>query len=147
MMRSIPSLTLALTIFAAPALAWQAGIEGALCTLDHSGAEAEVRLTYDPSLPEYTIAIRAAEPWPEAAVFAMRFDGPQSGMISTARHVLSGDGLTLSVSDRGFGNVLDGLEFNEVALAATGETVIAIDLEGAAPEVAAFRACITAPSA
>jgi hypothetical protein len=42
--------------------------------------------------------------------------------------------------------VLDGLEFNEVALAASGETVIAIDLEGAAPEVAAFRACITAPS-
>jgi hypothetical protein len=54
-----------------------------LCTLDHSGAEAEVRLTYDPSLPEYTIAIRLAEPWPEATVFAMRFEGPQGNMIST----------------------------------------------------------------
>jgi hypothetical protein len=141
---TLPALILAAGL--GPAHAWQAGVEGALCTLDHSGAEAEVRLTYDPSLPEYTIAIRVAEPWPEAAVFAMRFDGPQGRMISTGRHSLSGDGLTLSVSDRGFGNVLDGLEFNEVALAASGETVIAIDLEGAAPEVAAFRACITAPS-
>jgi hypothetical protein len=94
---------------------------GRLCTLDHSGAEAEVRLTYDPSLPEYTIAIRVAEPWPEAAVFAMRFDGPQGNMISTGRHSLSGDGLTLSVSDRGFGNVLDGLEFNEVAWRPPGD--------------------------
>jgi hypothetical protein len=141
---TLPALILAAGL--GPAHAWQAGVEGALCTIDHSGAEAEVRLTYDPSLPEYTIAIRVAEPWPEAAVFAMRFDGPQGRMISTGRHSLSGDGLTLSVSDRGFGNVLDGLEFNEVALAASGETVIAIDLEGAAPEVAAFRACITAPS-
>jgi hypothetical protein len=141
---TLPALILAAGL--GPAHSWQAGVEGALCTLDHSGAEAEVRLTYDPSLPEYTIAIRVAEPWPEAAVFAMRFDGPQGRMISTGRHSLSGDGLTLSVSDRGFGNVLDGLEFNEVALAASGETVIAIDLEGAAPEVAAFRACITAPS-
>jgi hypothetical protein len=71
-----------------------------------------VRLTYDPSLPEYTIAIRLSEPWPEAAVFAMRFEGPRGNMISTSRHVLSEDGLTLSVRDRGFGNVLDGLEFN-----------------------------------
>jgi hypothetical protein len=51
------------------------------------------------------------------------------------------------VSDRGFGNVLDGLEFNQVALAATGDRVVSIDLDGAAPEVAAFRACITTPSA
>jgi hypothetical protein len=101
-----------------------------------------VRLTYDPSLPEYTIAIRLAEPWPEAAVFAMRFEGPRGNMISTSRHALSEDGRTLSVSDRGFGNVLNGLEFNVVALAAAGEMVVSIDLDGAAPEVAAFRACI-----
>jgi hypothetical protein len=35
----------------------------------------------------------------------------------------------------------------QVALAATGDAVVAIDLAGAAPEVAAFRACITVPSA
>jgi hypothetical protein len=127
--------------------AWEAGVEGRLCTLDHTGADAIVRLTYDPSLPEYTIAIRLAEPWPESSLFAIRFDGPQGNMISTGRHVLSEDGRTLSVSDRGFGNVLNGLEFNVVALAGTGDRVVTIDLDGAAPEVAAFRACTTAPSA
>ncbi|KPQ15682.1 MAG: hypothetical protein HLUCCO18_11440 [Rhodobacteraceae bacterium HLUCCO18] len=136
-----------LFLIAGPAQAWQAGLEDGLCTLDHSGAEAEVRLTYDPSLPEYTIAIRLAAPWPEAGIFAMRFEGPRPNTISTARHVLSSDGRTLSVSDRGFGNVLDGLEFNAMALAASGERAVPIDLEGAAPEVAAFRACITAPTA
>ncbi len=145
-MSRILSLT-ALLLIAGPAQAWQAGLVDGLCTLDHSGEEAEVRLTYDPSLPEYTIAIRLAEPWPEAGIFAMRFDGPRGNTISTARHVLSGDGRTLSVSDRGFGNVLDGLEFNTGALAAAGERAVPIDLDGAAPEVAAFRACITMPTA
>ena len=108
-----------------------------------------MRLTYDPSLPEYTIAIRLAAPWPEAGNLrhcASRGRGPQQ-RSRTARHVLSSDGRTLSVSDRGFGNVLDGLEFNAMALAASGERAVPIDLEGAAPEVAAFRACITAPTA
>ena len=145
-MRRILAIT-TLLLIAGPAQAWQAGLEDGLCTLDHTGAEAEVRLTYDPSLPEYTIAIRLAEPWPEAGIFAMRFEGPSANTISTTRHVLSPDGRTLSVSDRGFGNVLDGLEFNAVALAATGERAVPIDLDGAAPEVAAFRACITSPIA
>jgi hypothetical protein len=145
-MRRILAIT-TLLLIAGPAQAWQAGLEDGLCTLDHTGAEAEVRLTYDPSLPEYTIAIRLAEPWPEAGIFAMRFEGPSANTISTTRHALSPDGRTLSVSDRGFGNVLDGLEFNAVALAATGERAVPIDLDGAAPEVAAFRACITLPIA
>ena len=147
MTRALTLATFVLTAWLSPAFAWEAGIDGGLCTLDHAGDEADVRLTYDPVLPEYTIAIRAAEPWPEAGVFAMRFEGSQSNRISTGRHVLSDDGRTLSVSDRGFGNVLNGLEFNAIALAATGEAVVVIDLAGAAPEVAAFRACITAPSA
>jgi hypothetical protein len=147
MTRSLHLAPLALFASLSTAHGWEAGVDGGLCTLDHAGTDAEVRLTYDPSLPEYTIAIRVAEPWPEAPVFAMRFEGPRGNMISTARHVLSDEGLTLSVSDRGFGNVLDGLEFNQVALAATGDRVVSIDLDGAAPEVAEFRACITAPSA
>jgi hypothetical protein len=145
-MRRIP-LTLALFALPLPAVAWEAGIDGARCTLDHAGAEAEVRLTYDPALPEYTIAVTRAEPWPEAAVFAMRFEGPRANMIQTTRHVLSDGGQTLTVTDRGFGNVLDGLEFNATALALAGETVVSLDLTGAAPEVAAFRACGTTPSA
>lgn len=132
---------------AAPAQAWEAGVEGRICTLEHSGAQGEVRLTYDPSLPRYTISIRRAEPWPEAAVFAMRFYGPRANMISTTRHVLSEGGRTLTVTDRGFGNVLDGLEFNAAALAVAGAANVAVSLEGAAPEVAAFRACATMPTA
>jgi len=147
MIRFLPPAALALFASLTPAFAWQAGVEDGLCTLDHSGAEAELRLTYDPTLPQYTIAIQVVEPWPDGSVFAMRFEGAQGNMISTGRHVLSADGRTLSVSDRGFGNVLNGLEFNRIALAATGERVVQINLDGAAPEVAAFRACITAPSA
>lgn len=105
-----------------------------------------MRLTYDPSGPLYSISIRLSGPWPDAAVFAMRFDGARANMISTTRHVLTEGGRTLTVTDRGFGNVLDGLEFNATALAIAGDTSVAFDLAGAGPEVAAFRACIAAPS-
>lgn len=138
---------IALFLSLVPAQAWQAGVEGVLCTLEHSGAEAEVRLTYDPAGPEYTIAIRRSVPWPASSVFAMRFEGPRANMISTGRHTLSEDSLTLSVRDRGFGNVLDGLQFNDVALAAAGQAVVALDLADAPDAVAAFRACTVAPSA
>lgn len=147
MRKRLAIFALALAVATAPAHAWDAGVEDGLCILDHAGTEATVRLTYDPTLPEYTIAIRLADPWPEAAIFAIRFEGPRGNMISTARHVLSEDRRTLSVRDRGFGNVLNGLEFNAVALALTGDRIVTIDLDGAAPEVAAFRACIVSPSA
>lgn len=140
-------LTAVLATLPLPSLAWEAGIDGRLCTLEHSGEEAEVRLTYDPAIPEYSIAIRRAEPWPVAAVFAMRFEGERGNVIQTTRHVLSADGRTLSVTDRGFGNVLDGLEFNEIARGLAGSADVVIDLDGAAPEVSAFRSCILAPSA
>jgi hypothetical protein len=143
----IAALALVAASSSLPAQAWEAGVEGPLCTLEHSGPAGEVRLTYDPSLPLYTIAIRGTEPWPEFPVFAIRFDGPRENTISTARHVLSEGGLTLSVADVGFGNVLDGLEFNAVAVAYSGTTSLAFDLAGAAPEVAEFRACTVAPSA
>jgi hypothetical protein len=141
------ALCLALLLAAAPAHAWEAGVDGTICTLDHSGAQGQVRLTYDPSLPLYTISIRRAEPWPDAPVFAIRFVGSRANLISTSRHVLSDGRLTLTVTDRGFGNVLDGLEFNEAAVAMAGETSVAVSLDGAAPEVAAFRACVQMPTA
>ena len=144
--RNILRLALPLLCAAGPAWAWQAGVEGAICTLEHSGAEAQVRLTYDPAQPLYSIAIRRAAPWPEAAVFAIRFVGPRGLTISTGAHVLSDDGRTLTVTDRGFGNVLNGLEFNAAALAMAGDAVVALDLAGAAPEVAAFRACFPVPA-
>lgn len=140
------TIAFVLAISALPANAWVAGISEGICTLEHAGPDGEVRLTYDPSIPLYTIAITRAEPWPETPVFAMRFEGPAANMITTTRHVLSEDGLTLSVSDRGFGNVLNGLEFNVATLAIAGQTATVFDLAGAAPEVAAFRACEEAPS-
>ncbi|MEM9971815.1 MAG: hypothetical protein AAF762_12055 [Pseudomonadota bacterium] len=139
-------LTAAVALLPLPVFAWEAGVDGPLCTLEHAGGAADVRLTYDPALPEYTIAIRRSEPWPLAPVFALSFEGARANLIQTTRHMLSADRRTLSVADRGFGNVLDGLAFNEVARGLTGETDVAIDLAGAAPEVAAFRACIAAPS-
>lgn len=145
-MRSAVLLALAICL-APPALAWEAGVEGRLCTLEHSGAAADVRLTYDPAGPEYTIALSRAEPWPEAAIFAMQFEGPRGLTIQTTRHRLSADGRTVSVADRGFGNVLDGLEFNAVARGMLGDSDVEISLDGAAPAVAAFRACLMAPSA
>lgn len=135
-------LPLVLALVAAlPAQAWQAGFEGAVCTLEHRTAEAEVRLTHDPSLPLYTISITRSLPWPEAPVFAIRFEGARGLTISTARHVLDEGGRRLTVTDRGFGNVLDGLQFNGRALAIAGDAVVALDLAGAAPEVALFRDC------
>jgi hypothetical protein len=130
-----------------PAVAWEAGIEGAICTLTHAEDGAEVRLTFDPSVPLYTITLTGAEPWPVAPDFSMVFNGPRGNAISTTAHVLSPDRLSLSVADRGFGNVLDGLQYNDLALGISGDVVVTVSLEGAAPEVEAFRACGTMPTA
>lgn len=146
MWHRIPLLALALACAALPARAWIAGVEGAVCTLDHEAEGVEVRLTHDPSLPLYTISIRRDAPWPEAPAFSIRFEGPRGLTISTRRHVLDDGGRRLTVSDTGFGNVLDGLQFNARALAIAGETVVTLDLAGAAPEVALFRDCRGATS-
>lgn len=147
MMNRALVLVVALAGAAGPARAWLAGVEGTVCTLEHTAPDGAVRLTYDPSGPVYSLSIRRAVPWPQAPVFAIRFDGARSLTISTRRHVLSDADRALSVLDRGFGNVLDGLEFNAVASAIAGDTVVTLDLTGAAPEVAAFRACSTMPTA
>jgi hypothetical protein len=128
--------------------AWEAGVEGGFVRSTIRAQMRIVRLTYDPSLPEYTIAIRLADaPWPESEPLRDPVRRTAQGnMISTGRHVLSEDGRTLSVSDRGFGNVLNGLEFNVRRTGGAGDRVVTIDLDGAAPEVAAFRACTASPS-
>lgn len=139
-------MTLALTLIAPGAFAWEAGVDGRLCTLTHTEDGADVRLTFDPSVPLYTIAVSGAEPWAVATEFSMRFDGPRPNTIRTNRHVVSPDLGTLSVADRGFGNVLDGLEFNTTATATSGAVTVRMSLDGAAPEVAAFRSCGQSPS-
>lgn len=137
----------ALALIASPAVAWEAGVEGAICTLTHAEAGTQVRLTSDPSVPLYTITFSGPDQWPVADRFSIRFDGAQTNTITTDRHVLSDNRRSLSVSDRGFGNVLDGLQFNDRATGISGEAALAVSLDGAAPEVAAFRACGTVPSA
>ncbi|MEX3014177.1 hypothetical protein [Gymnodinialimonas hymeniacidonis] len=139
-------LTAALLLAATPSLAWEAGVEGTLCTLTHAEDGIDVRLTFDPSGPLYTITLTTPEPWPEESRFGMAFYGPQPNMIMTDAHELSEDRRSITVSDRGFGNVLDGLQFNEGATGFTGLAVAAMSLEGAAPAVEAFRACGETPS-
>ncbi len=129
-----------LLLTATPALAWEAG-SGPVCELTHEGEAASVRVTFDPAIAEYAIAITPDRPWSPGPIFAIRFDGPRGLTISTDRHVIFGDGATLAVTDRGFGNVLNGLEFNDTATALLGERAVAFALDGAGPAVRAFRAC------
>jgi hypothetical protein len=141
-------LPLALALAAAPAAAWEAGRDGVLCTLTHNDASgSEVRLTYDPAIPLYTITVTRAEPWPEAPVFGMAFSGGSELTITTDRHVLSEDRRALTVTDRGFGNVLRGLAQNVDATVFSGPVTVMVSLEGAAPEVAEFAACERMPTA
>ncbi|MDJ1015048.1 MAG: excinuclease ABC subunit B [Paracoccaceae bacterium] len=137
---------IALLAVTAPAAAWEF-TPTPVCTLSHSTSAAEVTVTYDPRAAEpYAIALTGAG-WPDAPVFAIRFSGPRGLTITTDRHRLSESGATLTVSDRGFGNVLNGLEFNETATALIGDRTVTLQLEGASEPVRAFRACAEAPLA
>ncbi len=129
-----------------PAFAWEAN-SGRICELVHAGEQADVRVTYDPAIAEYAIEITPQSFWFTGPEFAIRFVGPRGLTISTRRHEITGGGATLTVRDRGFGNVLDGIEFNRTASAILGDQVVTIDLDGAAPAVREFRACTMAVSA
>lgn len=136
--------TLMLLIMATPALAWDF-IPGPICALHHETDQIAVKLTYDPAAPLYTISLRQKTALPQAPVFSLRFDGNTPISISTDRHVLSDGGKQLTVTDSGFGNVLNGLQFNTRMTAKLGEVRITVPLTGAAEPVAAFRVC--APTA
>lgn len=131
---------IAFMLLASPAAAWDFA-PGIPCVLTHTTATETIRLTYDPTQPLYTLTISGQNPWPQNTVFSMRFDGPSGLVISTDKHRISSDGLSLSVSDTGFGNVLDGLQFNHTATALIGNAQATFPLVGAAEPVAAFRTC------
>jgi hypothetical protein len=138
---------ISLLLATSPAAAWEYS-PTPVCTLSHATSEAELRVTYDPRQEQpYAIAISRQQAWPEASTFSMRFDGPRGLTITTDRQRLSDNGRTLTVTDRGFGNVLNGLEFNTTATALFGDSKMPFGLDGAASEVQAFRACATAPIA
>lgn len=136
-----------LTLLAAPASAWEFS-STPVCTILHDTADLSLRITFDPAQPEpYAISLTRPRPWVKTGSFGLRFEGPAAMTIGTARHRISPDGKTLTVSDSGFGNVLDGLAFNGSATALAGTTEIPFDLSGARPAVEAFRSCNVVPSA
>ena len=135
------SLLVALTCITTPVTAWEF-TPGKPCVLSHQTDIAAIELTYDPTGPLYTLTVTRAEQWPKAPVFAMRFDGPKGRSIGTSRHQRNNSGRSLSVTDTGFSNVLDGLEFNQTATALSGDATVTFPLEGATGPVRAFRACV-----
>ncbi|MEP0147550.1 hypothetical protein [Tateyamaria sp.] len=133
-----------LLFLASPAAAWEF-TPTPICTLTHTEASADVAVTYDHATGLYAIAVTSPSGWPASPAFSIRFDGPRSNIISTERHQT--DGPTLTVSDAGFGNVLDGLEFNSTATAFTQTSAVTVSLDGAAEPVQQFRACTQALAA
>jgi len=123
-----------------PASAWEFH-PGQPCRLTHQASDGFVELTYDPSQPIYTIQLTRADPWQAAEVFSMQFVGPMGLAISTNRQVLSADRRTLTVTDTGFGNVLNGLQFNNSARAVLGDQYFDMALIGAREPVDRFRRC------
>ena len=114
---------------------------GLICELEHEKPSAKIALTYDPAKPLYSVTISRPGALPQEPVFSMRFVGPAGRMISTNRHTFSQDGSAVTAEDSGFGNVLDGLQFNDIAEAILGDTTIRFPLAGASEPVARFRAC------
>ena len=137
----IRAVALCLAI-AAPAHAWEF-TPGTPCLLTHETADVAIKLTYDPTQPLYSIALTKKTPFTPAPVFAMRFDGAMPISIATDRHQMSAGNLTVTATDSGFGNVLNGLQFNLTATATLGDQTITFPLNGAADPTAAFRACDT----
>ncbi|MEO0401927.1 MAG: hypothetical protein AAF214_06090 [Pseudomonadota bacterium] len=116
-----------------------------VCTLDHEEPGVSVKLTYDHATALYAIALTSAQGWPAAPAFSMAFSGAAPNTISTPRHVTRGN--TLTVTDSGFGNVLDGLQYNAVVTAFTATAAVTLSLSGAAEPVQRFRDCTSAPVA
>lgn len=135
------SMKLALLLIFTPfqALAWDFS-PSPICTLSHESEEAKLVITHDPAVPEYRLEINLDRvSWATSATFGIAFQGGAELTIGTNRHRT--DGSTLSVADSGFGNVLDGLEFNGTATAFTESQTVAFSLAGSKGPVRDFRDC------
>ena len=136
-------LSAAFCLVAGAASAWEFS-PTPICTLSYGGESGSVTVTYDPMLGDYAISLtRANGLWPDAPIFGILFAGPRQIQIGTDRHTLSDDQRTITATDKGFGNVLDGLEFNTFAIAQAGEVLFRFDLTDVAEPVQAFRNCGT----
>lgn len=138
---------LLLSLLPVPGFAWHFSADP-ICTLTHQAEAAEIAITFDPTVPEYALFVTLRSgTWDLSPTFEMTFQGGQPINIGTTRHRLSADRATLSVKDRGFGNVLDGIEFNTALAAGTGAQFVTADTSAAAAAVQAFRACPVDPPA
>ncbi len=132
---------LAFLLLASPATAWEFSASP-ICTLTETQEAGEITVTYDPAITEYAVTVTLPNGrWSEAQTFGMAFANDRPISIQTDRHAISPDGRSLTVKDRGFGNVLDGLEFNARAYAILGDTTVGFDLDGIGPAITAFRNC------
>jgi hypothetical protein len=128
-------------LFPFQALAWEFSATP-ICTLFYETASAQIMVRFDPDQPEYQLDVTLKDTaWSDSPSFGMSFDGPRSLVIGTDRHVI--DQNTLTVKDVGFGNVLNGLEFNQRATAFTQNLAVRFSLHDAAPAVRDFRDCAT----
>jgi len=135
----------ALLALTSPALAWEY-TPIPVCTVSHETEQGRLELTYDPANGEpYAIAVTRPGAWSGARIFGLRFEGANALTITTDRQGI--DGNTLTVRDQGFGNVLNGLEFNSTVTAFQGDATITFSLNGAAPQITRFRDCLLAPIA
>ena len=139
-------LAILLSLLATPAFAWEFS-SSPVCTLSHSTEQADLTVTFNTRADgPYAIEITQGDAtWQPAPMFMLGFDGPRRSVITTDRHRLDDAGKTLTVTDTGFGNVRDGIEFNFVALARAGETALGFSLTGAAEPVQRFRLCAASP--
>lgn len=127
------------------ALAWEF-TPGLPCLLTYENDAVSVELTHDPIEPRYSISITPTFSWPAAETFSLQFVGPFGLTISTDRQKISQEGRRLTVTDQGFGNVLNGMQFNSRMVALLGAARVEVPLTGAEAPVTAFRACTGVPS-
>ena len=132
---------LAFLLLASPAAAWEFSATP-ICTLTDTSQAGEITVTYDPAITQYAVTVTLPDGrWADAPTFGMAFANDRPVSIQTDRHTMSADGRSITVTDRGFGNVLDGLEFNTRAYAILGDTTVGFDLDGIGPAITAFRNC------
>ena len=132
----LPCLALACSFaLSSPVAAWEF-TDVPLCTVSDEGSLTDIEVTFDGTL--YTLRLNNPAGWKPAPIFAIRF-APNGPFIQTNRYEI--DGTELSVSDRGFGNVIKGLQNNQIAQLILGDTSRLIDLTGAFEPVEAFKNC------
>ena len=144
MTKGLAAMALMISVCATQASAWTF-TETDICRLTYAEDAAAVEITFDPSENIYSITLTRPEPWPAAPTFQLRFDGPIPLIIGTDQHELTDDGQSLSVRDTGFGNVLDGIQYNAMMTALIGDEAVTLSTMTAPDAVEAFRNCPSSP--